>query len=49
MAEVPSTIGGEMAAAPFVHGGSRYDLRCYRGRLYHFLDIIDPRMLLVTD
>ena len=31
----------------FTHGGCRYDQGMYRGRLSHFLDIIDPRLLLV--
>ena len=37
------------AGPPFSPSGNRYDQRTYQGRLWHFLDIIDPRMLLVGD
>jgi len=40
-----------MAPVPplFDPDGNKYDQATYRGRLLHFLDVIDPRMLLVGD
>ncbi|CAF1315386.1 unnamed protein product [Adineta steineri] len=38
-----------MSYPPFELGKSRYDLNTYWGRFLHFMNIIDPRTLLVND
>ena len=47
MATASAVADGAAQLPRFTHGGCRYDQGMYRGRLSHFLDIIDPRLLLV--
>jgi hypothetical protein len=34
---------------PFALDGSRYDQSTYEGRVLGFLDVVDPRMLVVSE
>ena len=36
------------AVPPFSLEGSRYDQSTYEGRVLGFLDVVDPRMLVVS-
>ncbi|CAF1025202.1 unnamed protein product [Didymodactylos carnosus] len=38
-----------MSYPPFEFGKSRYDLNTYWGRFWHFMNVIDPRTLLVSN
>ena len=49
MASTTSSSSSSSLVAEFRLGESRYDQSSFLGRLQHFLDVVDPRTLFVSD